>query len=115
MVRRKRNRIESLVNDQGVRVEDANELKELALDFYKNLITVDTTVEGEFLKGYFPTMNEAVHERLSADFTIEDTKKAVIGLGSLKAPWPDGFHALFFKETWELTGQPLHKFAHDII
>lgn len=32
-------------------------------------------------------------------------------MGSLKAPGPDGFKPVFFKETWEVTGQALHRFA----
>lgn len=46
---------------------------------------------------------------------MEVTKREVMKMGSLKAPEPDGFQLVFFKETWELTGQPLHSFAHGII
>lgn len=36
-------------------------------------------------------------------------------MGSLKAPRPDAFIPIFFKETWNLTGRALHKFARDIM
>lgn len=46
---------------------------------------------------------------------MEDTRRALMRMGSLKAPGPDGFQSVFFKETWELTEKALHKFTRDII
>lgn len=34
---------------------------------------------------------------------------------SLKTPGPDGFQPLFFKKTWNITGQALHNFAQDVL
>jgi hypothetical protein len=41
---------------------------------------------------------------LIAPFTTEDVKKAVFSIGDLKAPGPDGLHALFYKKFWHLVG-----------
>lgn len=49
------------------------------------------------------------------EYTLEETHKSLMGMGSLKAPGPDGFHALFFKKTWNLTGRALHSFAQGIL
>lgn len=74
---------------------------------YRSLITVNPLVKGEFIRGYFPPLSEAMQERLATDFIVEDTKRAVMKRGSLKAPRPNGFQPVFAKETWEVTGQPL--------
>lgn len=115
MVRRKGNRIEWLANKQGEQIEDVEELKDLALNFNRSLSTTYSSAGGEFMRGCFPLLSEAMQNRLAFDFTKEDTKRAVMKMGLLKAPGPDGFQSVFFKEIWQLIGQPLHNFAHDII
>lgn len=33
----------------------------------------------------------------------------------MKAPGPDGFQPIFFKRTWEITGQAVHSFVHGVL
>lgn len=57
IVRRGRNKVESLKNEVGVWVEDKEELKELALKFYKELFSSDpNTGEQGVLYRSFPTV-----------------------------------------------------------
>lgn len=67
------------------------------------------------MRGCFPMLSENVKRRLNGEFTVEDTRKALMKIALLKAPGPDRFQPIFFKETWDLTGCALHKFARDII
>lgn len=41
---------------------------------------------------------------LDAPFSAEDVKRAVFSMGAWKSLGPDGFHASFFQENWELVG-----------
>lgn len=41
---------------------------------------------------------------LTRDFTAEEVKLALDGIGDLKAPGPDGLPASFFKQNWDLVG-----------
>lgn len=52
--RRRRNKIESLKNEERIWVEDKEELKDIALKFYTDLFSSNPKVEG-FQRG-FPTI-----------------------------------------------------------
>jgi hypothetical protein len=50
-----------------------------------------------------PLMND----NLLAPFSAEDVKKAAFSIGDLKAPGPDGLHAIFYKRFWSLYGDEI--------
>lgn len=43
-----------------------------------------------------------MNQLLLAPFSKEEVKKALFSIGDLKAPGPDGLHAIFFKRFWHL-------------
>lgn len=53
-MRKRRNRVDTLMNEEGVWVVDGVELKNMALEFYKNLFISDRLVGGKFITGDFP-------------------------------------------------------------
>lgn len=59
---------------------------------------------GTFLRGHFPSLSTDHWTRLTAPYSIEDTRTALMSMGSFKAPGPDGFQPLFFNRSWEVTG-----------
>jgi hypothetical protein len=50
-----------------------------------------------------PGMNES----LLAPFSAEEVKKALYSIGDLKAPGPDGLHAIFYKWFWPMLEEDL--------
>lgn len=50
-----------------------------------------------------------------ANFTLDETKRALKQMGSWKAQGPDGFHAGFFKRTWDITRAVVHNFVQGVI
>lgn len=56
-------------------------------------------------------MRVAMEEELSK----EETMRALSGIGSYKAPGPDGCQAVFFKNTWAITGKVVYSFVKDIL
>lgn len=53
LIRRRRNRVDMLMNKEGVWVEDATELKGMALSFYRELFTSNPLAGGQFITGCF--------------------------------------------------------------
>lgn len=115
LIRRRRNRVVMLQNEEGTLVENAKQLKDMALSFYKRLFTSDQLADGDFVTGYFLRMDANTLKELGKDVTMEETKRALSDMGSFKAPGSDGFQAIFFKKTWETTGPAVHLFVKKAI
>jgi hypothetical protein len=43
-----------------------------------------------------------MNQLLQAPFSREEVKNALFSIGDLKAPWPDGLHAIVFKRFWSM-------------
>lgn len=48
-----------------------------------------------------------MNDALLAPYTTEDVRKALFDIGDLKAPGPDGLHAIFYKRFWPMLGDDL--------
>ena len=48
-----------------------------------------------------------MNNALLAPYTVEDVRKALFDIGDLKAPGPDGLHAIFYKRFWPMLGEDL--------
>ena len=59
------------------------------------------------LEKIVPNVDEIMNEHLTKPFTPEDVKQAAFGITDLKAPGPDGLHAIFFKRCWHLIGEEI--------
>jgi hypothetical protein len=106
--RKKRNFIKQLKDPAGQMVEGTNNLNPIILQFFTNLFSSENNViDSDFLDKIVPTVTGEMNENLIAPFTMEDVKKAVFQIGDLKAPGPDGLHAIFYKKFWNLVGDDI--------
>jgi hypothetical protein len=48
-----------------------------------------------------------MNDQLLAPFMPEDVKKAVFSIGDYKALGPDGLHAIFYKNFWNICGEEI--------
>lgn len=115
LVRQRRNKITALQDAVGNWVESKGALQNMALQFYDSLFLSNPEANGVFPTGLFPPIPMSMRLGLEADYSIDETKRALQGMGSSKAPGPDGFHPGFFKHTWDMTGSAVHDFAKDIL
>lgn len=87
----------------------------MALNFYTDLFCADPDVGGQFIQGRFPSIDDTATHRLQTECTMEETVRALKGMGALKAPGPDGFQPIFFKKTWEVTGSAVFDFVKRVM
>jgi hypothetical protein len=103
--RRRINKIRRLVKEDGSVVEEKGEIINLVTDFYKNLFQTHAGHRyEELLHQVSPRVNAVMNEALMAAYNNEEIKKALDGMGDLKAPGSDGMPALFYKRFWDITG-----------
>ena len=52
-------------------------------------------------------ITEEMNNALLAPYTNDEVRKALFDIGDLKAPGPDGLHAIFYKRFWSILGDDL--------
>lgn len=104
--RRKINKIKKLVKDNGSIVGAPGEIQEMVTDFYSTLFQSHAgTRHEELLQHVPPRVTASMNELLVHEYSDEEIKQALDGMGDLKAPGPDGMPALFYKKFWDITGK----------
>uniref|UniRef100_A0A2N9FNM3 Reverse transcriptase domain-containing protein n=1 Tax=Fagus sylvatica TaxID=28930 RepID=A0A2N9FNM3_FAGSY len=106
-VRQAKATIKCLVDEDGRRFDNPEDLKQLVVSFYKNLLGSATEVHEQHMiqtvTGLFQDeMPEDIKCRLKQPVSNKEIKDVIFGMGNDKAPGPDGFTALFFKKSWPI-------------
>jgi len=105
---RRRNMVKGLVDEQGVRHENIDEMNVMVKEYFANLFTSEVQ---EVDQGVLMDVNRRgttdMNQLLMAPFSREEVKKALFSIGDLKALGPDGLHAIFFKRFWKMLGEEL--------
>jgi len=106
--RRRKNMIKFLIDDHGVRHEDAVNMKSIVQSYFESLYTSEVNqLRLEDLADVGRQVSNEMNNELMAPFTREEVKAALFSIGDLKAPGPDGLHAIFFKRFWNMLGEDL--------
>lgn len=104
-IKRARNNISQLKDEQGNWVQDEDGMKRLCLDYFTMIFSQDAHVaEPENYVANFPRIETAVWDYVNSEFSPEEVRRAVNAMAPLKAPGPDGFHALFYQREWNTVG-----------
>uniref|UniRef100_A0A803PPW5 DUF4283 domain-containing protein n=1 Tax=Cannabis sativa TaxID=3483 RepID=A0A803PPW5_CANSA len=112
--RNNQNRILSIVDAHGTRVDDPNKITEVFLGYYQQLLGTKMMnrrkVIGQVLnKG--PTVSMQQSLALLAPITDEEIKNAMFAIPGSKAPGPDGYSSFFFQDNWDLLGSDVSEIS----
>ncbi|KAL8129313.1 hypothetical protein V2J09_018468 [Rumex salicifolius] len=111
LIRRRRNKVEALMNDEGTWVTDQSELEGMVRGFYNSLYSRDSLVDlplhHTLLAEGFPALGEGDIGCPRRPFTEQDVYEAVCAMSPYKAPGSDGFHAGFFQNVGTKWGNHL--------
>ncbi|XP_019091097.1 PREDICTED: uncharacterized protein LOC109128707 [Camelina sativa] len=113
IIRRRRNHIDSLKDDEGKWISDPQVLEKLAIEFFTRLYSVndvDAVVDCLPSVG-FPRLTQEDCLWLSKSITTEDIEKAVQSMGSFKSPGPDGYQPKFYHKCWDIFGDSVVRFV----
>lgn len=97
LAKRKFNKIEALMDEDGEWIYDEDKLQSLAVNFYGSLYSSSgiDVVELHTTHG-FPIIDMDDWRFLNNNVSLEETRKALFSMRRYKAPGPDGFHSFFF-------------------
>jgi hypothetical protein len=72
-------------------------MESLTTNFFKELYTADPTVQpNQVIDLFQPLITEEMNADLCKEFSDEEIRNALLQIGPLKVPGPDGFPAHFF-------------------
>lgn len=99
LVRKKRNKVEVLTDDESNRIIDKAELRDLATNYFKSLYLKDGQVDfnNHPIRDVFSKLDNDCIKDIDKEITSEEIKGTIFSMGALKAPGPNGFHAMFFQ------------------
>uniref|UniRef100_A0A803PQV8 Reverse transcriptase n=1 Tax=Cannabis sativa TaxID=3483 RepID=A0A803PQV8_CANSA len=108
--RNNQNRILSIVDAQGTRVDEPGKITEVFLNYYQQLLGTKMMnrrkVIGQVLnKG--PIVTTQQNLTLMAPITDAEIKNAMFAIPGSKAPGPDGYSSFFFQDNWDLLGSDI--------
>lgn len=105
VVRRWRNRISAIKNSEGEWVYDKDQVKAIVVAYFAKLFTDDNEeVEYNIPTGVSPHLSNEDWNILNRRYTKSDIDCVIKHMGSLKAPGPDGYQALFYQKNWDVIG-----------
>ncbi|BFG29908.1 hypothetical protein CerSpe_161820 [Prunus speciosa] len=110
---RKRNYIEWLEMEDGVIIENENEIESEAINFFKNLYSSNDEV-GWGVEGlnWCPISSEKA-AWIERPFEEVEVRNAVFDCGKDKSPGADGFTLFFFQYCWDIVKGDLMKVMED--
>jgi hypothetical protein len=104
--RKKKNHIKQLKDPTCQFVEGTELLNPMIVHYFTNLFSTDNpAIDPSFMEKVIPKVTLEMNDMLNAPFSADEVKKAVFSIGDLKAPGPDGLHAIFIKSSGTLLGR----------
>lgn len=117
IIRRRRNRIEMLMNSEGTWVSDPEEVKQMIVNYWEGLFREeDPSIQSfDFLHDCFPPIAHEDRLNLSKPFVSSEVKAAIMSMQPYKAPGPDGFQPVFYQQFWDLVAPSVTKTVMNVL
>lgn len=85
-------------------------MKNHIMGYFSKLFTLEVAQPNpEVLSLVKRKVTDEMNNALLAPYAEEEVRKALFDIGDLKAPGPDGLHAIFYKRFWSMLGDDLTK------
>ncbi|CAN1773889.1 LINE-1 retrotransposable element ORF2 protein [Linum perenne] len=97
------NTIRQIKDENGEMVESQEDISRVAVAFYKKLLGEQTEVKST---GYDSLITlkllDTQADEMVRPVSRDEVKRALFSIPNEKAPGPDGYNALFFKDSWNI-------------
>ncbi|XP_031116600.1 uncharacterized protein LOC116020256 [Ipomoea triloba] len=96
----------NFLDSDGNPMNDEHMIERAIQEYFSGIFTKDVEADTSCIpKGKFPVLSEDSWSTFNAAFSIEEVKSALFDMRPLKAPGPDGFHAVFYQKAWQVVGR----------
>lgn len=113
IIRRKKNRIHRLQLPNGIWTTNSTVLQEEAQKYFKNLFANTQPLHNHtFPTAHQPTIDDLDKLSLTKPITKSEVFAALNTIKPYKAPGPDGFQCIFFKQYWHIVGDDIFRLVH---
>ncbi|KAK2662858.1 hypothetical protein Ddye_001432 [Dipteronia dyeriana] len=114
IIRRRRNKLEGLKKEDGSWAGNTEDIKNTVVLYFQNLFERKESIRSySHLPMMFPLLTEFDKLSLNASICEQEVKQSLFHICGLKAPGPDGFHALFFQKYWKNCKRVLVRLVSD--
>ena len=117
LVRRSRNRISSILNDNGEWVHNIDEVKEIFGNYFKKLYQTEqicTPLNSVWDNGWCATLSKEEANSIAHCLSEKEIRDALKSMKPFKVPGVDGLHAGFFERLWLIDGDSVRKEVKNI-
>ncbi|KAL2899374.1 hypothetical protein RDABS01_024456 [Bienertia sinuspersici] len=116
IVRRWRNKIVALKDVDNNWIHDSTEVKNLVVKYFADLFEDDGShIEYDIPTGICTEFSNEDWTKLTRPYTRSDIDYIVKNMGSLKAPGPDGFQALFYQKNWDIVAPYVYSLVLSVL
>lgn len=112
-VRKGRNSILYLFNENGVKIDDHGEMNDLIINFYKDLLAQEIIMDSRFTCPSGPSVGEDFFDEILKMPSKEDVKHMVWSIGIQKFGGPDGFGSDFKRKGWRIVGNYVYRVVRE--
>lgn len=114
VVKRTQKRVAGLRNIDDDLITDKGTMKKMMTDYFKDLFSKDNSCDiSVAIRGRFPDLSAKSKNEISRPVLDDEIKCAIFDMAPLKAPGPDGLHAMFYQRMWPVVGNSIVKMVKD--
>nr|KYP57513.1 Retrovirus-related Pol polyprotein LINE-1 [Cajanus cajan] len=114
IVRRRKSKIEKLMNDNDEWVTQKEELEGMVTNFYRTLFSDTDEAETFPISNAFQHLEDNELASIGSPIGNNEILSAIKSMGSFKAPGPDGLQAIFYQSQWDVVGNSVCQLIHEI-
>jgi hypothetical protein len=115
VTRRRKNNVLMLKGENGQWVDNVNQIRSMATDFYQKLFTMNQ-LHGDWYQTdvTYPRLSSEALGELSSPITNDEVRRAMFHMNPWKAPGLDGFLAGFYQKSWSIVGRKVCDFVKEV-